>query len=52
MTNSAPRKKEEYAPEMGVGAMAISVIVVPLVSLLTKGKTAPETKELFEAMKK
>ena len=46
------KKKEECAPEMGVGAMAISAIVVPLVSLLTKGKTAPETEELFETMKK
>jgi SSS family solute:Na+ symporter/sodium/proline symporter len=40
------------APEMGVGAMAISAIVVPVVSLLTKGKTSSETEELFEAMKK
>jgi hypothetical protein len=37
---------------MGVGAMAISAIVVPLFSLLTKSKTSSETEELFEAMKK
>ncbi len=39
------------APEMGVCAMAISAIVVPLVSLLTKSKASPETEALFEAMK-
>lgn len=39
------------APEMGVCAMAVSAIVVPLVSLLTKSKAAPETEALFEAIK-
>ena len=40
------------APEMGVCAMALSAIVVPVVSLLTKKRASTETEELFEAMKK
>ena len=38
------------SPEMGVCAMAISIVVVPIVSLLTKNKKEDDerTKEIFE----
>ena len=36
------------SPEMGVAAMAISSIVVPLVSLFTKNKDRERIEELFE----
>ena len=41
------------SPEMGVAAMAISMIVVPVVSLLTKNKEADaeRVKEIFECYK-
>ena len=36
-----------YSPEMGVGAMAVSLIVVPLVSLITKPERQDEVNEIF-----
>ena len=41
------------SPEMGVAAMAISMIVVPVVSLLTKNKEADaqRVEEIFECYK-
>ena len=36
------------SPEMGVAAMAISMIVVPLVSALTKNKDQQRVEEIFE----
>lgn len=41
------------SPEMGVTAMAISMIVVPVVSLLTKNKEADaqRVEEIFECYK-
>ena len=38
------------SPEMGVAAMAVSVIVVPAVSALTKNKAADEKRvnEIFD----
>ena len=39
------------SPEMGVGAMALSLIVVPVVSLMTKKKGCPDTEKLFEDIK-
>ncbi len=39
------------APEMGVCAMAVSSIVVPVVSLLTKKPVSGETEALFQAVK-
>ena len=37
------------SPEMGVAAMAVSLIIVPLVSLLTKNKTEEKARveEIF-----
>ena len=35
------------SPEMGVAAMAISAIVVPVVSLLTKNKNQERVEEIF-----
>jgi len=35
------------SPEMGVAAMAVSMIVVPLVSALTKSKDADRVEEIF-----
>ena len=41
------------SPEMGVCAMAISLVIVPVVSLLTKNKKADEERveELFTCYK-
>lgn len=36
------------APEMGVAAMAVSMIAVPIVSCFTKKPTAEEIKEIFK----
>ena len=36
------------SPEMGVAAMAVSMIVVPLVSLITKNKDKERVEEIFE----
>ncbi|MBQ7901089.1 MAG: sodium:solute symporter [Clostridia bacterium] len=36
------------SPEMGVAAMAVSMIVVPVVSMLTKNKDAKRVDEIFE----
>ena len=36
------------SPEMGVSAMAVSMIVVPVVSLLTKNKDTKRVDEIFE----
>ncbi len=36
------------SPEMGVAAMAVSFVVVPVVSLLTKNKDAKRVDEIFE----
>lgn len=36
------------SPEMGVAAMAVSIIVVPIVSLLTKNKDNKRVDEIFE----
>ena len=43
----------KMSPEMGVAAMAISSIIVPIVSLFTKKKPAEEQRvnELFECYK-
>jgi SSS family solute:Na+ symporter/sodium/proline symporter len=39
------------APEMGVIAMAVSIIVVPIVSLFTKNKNQEKVEEIFECYK-
>lgn len=39
------------APEMGVFAMAVSLVVVPIVSLLTKNKEQDKMEELFSQVK-
>ena len=39
------------SPEMGVAAMAVSLIVVPLVSALTKKKDAERVDAIFECYK-
>ena len=36
------------SPEMGVIAMAVSLVVVPVVSLITKNKTTQKEKEHVE----
>ena len=36
-----------HSPEMGVAAMAVSFIVVPVVSLLTRNKDQERVDELF-----
>ena len=36
------------SPEMGVAAMAVSAIVVPVVSAFTKNKTKAQVEEIFE----
>ena len=35
------------SPEMGVSAMAVSMIVVPLISLVTKNKDKERVEEIF-----
>ncbi len=40
----------KHSAEMGVCAMAVSLIAVPLVSALTKGKETPEVNELFDCL--
>ena len=37
-----------HSPEMGVAAMAVSMIVVPVVSLLTKNKNKERVDKIFE----
>lgn len=37
-----------HSPEMGVAAMAVSMIVVPVVSLFTKNKDKQRVEEIFE----
>ncbi len=37
-----------HSPEMGVAAMAVSMVVVPVVSLLTKNKDKERVDEIFE----
>lgn len=39
------------SPEMGVCAMAVSLVVVPLVSAITKKKDAKRVEEIFECYK-
>ncbi len=39
------------SPEMGVAAMAVSMIVVPVVSLITKNKDKERIDEIFECYK-
>jgi len=39
------------SPEMGVAAMAVSLIVVPVVSALTKNKDSQRVDEIFECYK-
>ena len=36
------------SPEMGVAAMAVSAIVVPVVSAFTKNKAKAQVEEIFE----
>ena len=40
------------SPEMGVAAMAVSMIVVPLVSAFTKNKDPKRVDEIFECYQK
>ncbi len=42
----------KLSPEMGVAAMAVSLAVVPLVSLITKNKDSKRVDEIFECFKK
>jgi len=44
-TNFAAAAK--LSPEMGVAAMAVSVVIVPLVSLFTKNKNKEKAEEIF-----
>jgi len=37
----------KHSPEMGVAAMAVSMIVVPIVSLITKNKDKDRVEEIF-----
>ena len=39
------------SPEMGVAAMAISFVIVPVVSLLTKNKDSERVEEIFSCYK-
>lgn len=39
------------SPEMGVAAMAVSMVVVPVVSLITKNKDKERVDEIFECYK-
>ena len=39
------------SPEMGVAAMAISFVIVPIVSLLTKNKDSERVEEIFSCYK-
>lgn len=41
----------KLSPEMGVAAMAVSLVVVPLVSLITKNKDKQRVDEIFECYK-
>ncbi len=42
----------KLSPELGVCAMAVSLIVVPLVSLITKNKDTKRIDDIFECYKK
>ena len=46
--NSNFANAAKHSPEMGVAAMAISLIIVPLVSALTKNKDTKRINEIFE----
>ncbi len=46
--NSSFSVATSKSPEMGVTAMAVSVVVVPLVSLITKNKDTQRVDEIFE----
>ena len=37
-----------HSPEMGVAAMAVSLVVVPIVSMFTKNKDASRIEAIFE----
>ena len=39
------------SPEMGVAAMAVSLIIVPVVSALTKNKDSKRVEEIFTCCK-
>lgn len=41
----------KLSPEMGVAAMAVSLVVVPVVSLITKNKDKQRVEEIFECYK-
>jgi len=49
--NSGFSSAAAKSPEMGVAAMAVSMIVVPVVSLLTKKPEAKKVEEIFECYK-
>lgn len=42
----------KMSPELGVAAMAVSLVVVPLVSLITKNKDTDRIENIFECFKK
>lgn len=50
--NSSFSTAASYSPEMGVAAMAVSFVVVPLVSLITKNKDTERIDEIFACIKK
>ena len=50
--NSSFSTAASYSPEMGVAAMAVSFVVVPLVSLITKNKDTKRIDEIFACIKK
>ena len=41
----------KHSPEMGVAAMAVSMVIVPVVSLFTKVKNKKHVDNVFEALK-
>lgn len=41
-----------HSPEMGVAAMAVSLVVVPIVSMFTKNKDASRIEDIFSCLNK
>lgn len=50
--NSSFSVAASYSPEMGVAAMTVSFLVVPLVSAFTKNKDASRIEEIFSCLNK
>ena len=50
--NSSFSIAASYSPEMGVAAMAVSLVIVPIVSAFTKNNDTERIEEIFSCLKK